>query len=79
VSAIVHTSAAISELLRSGLTPITDNAEALAELGFERVYPQHEHDFESMIWERTVEVAARSRDGKRMLARERAFLYAGGR
>jgi hypothetical protein len=79
MSAIVHTSADVRELLRRGLTPITDNADALIELGFVRAYPQHECDFESTIWERTIELGARAHDGKKMLARERACLYTDAR
>jgi hypothetical protein len=80
VSAIVHTAAGIRDLLRRGVTPITDNPAALAELGFVRAYPQHERDdFESTIWERTVELGKRALDGTRMLARERAFLYSEAR
>jgi hypothetical protein len=75
MSAIVHTSDDIRELLRRGLTPITDNPDALAELGFERAFPEHERDFESTIWERRIDVGQRTHDGAKLLVRERAFLY----
>lgn len=79
MSAIVHTSAHIRDLLRRGLTPITDNPDALIELGFVRAFPSHERDFESTIWERTVELGERAHGGKKMLVRERAFLYVDSR
>ena len=72
--AVVHSVTAIEAMLRRGLTPITDNAAALKELGFERAYPDQRTGFESMIWERSIELQSRSRDGHRQLARERAFL-----
>ncbi|HYZ15748.1 MAG TPA: hypothetical protein VE591_05075 [Candidatus Acidoferrum sp.] len=75
MSAIVHTCNDIRELLRRGLTPITDNPEALIELGFTRAFPEHERDFESTIWERRVDVGQRTQDGVKQLVRERAFLY----
>jgi hypothetical protein len=79
VSAIVHTSADIHDLLRRGLTPITDNPDALVELGFVRAFPSHERDFESTIWERMVEPAERAHGGKKRLVRQRAFLYVDSR
>ncbi len=72
--AIVHTIADIDDLLRRGLTPITDNRSALVELGFERAYPHVVHGYDSTIWERAINAETRSRDGKRMLVRQRAFL-----
>jgi hypothetical protein len=74
MEAIVHTLPAIETMLRMGLTPITDNPDALAELGFERAYPQMRTGYDSTIWERSIDVGRRNRDGLRMLARERAFL-----
>ena len=41
--ALVHAVDEIENLLRRGLTPITDNPDALRELGFERAYPQIAH------------------------------------
>lgn len=77
--ALVHTAAEITEMLRRGLTPITDNAAALVDLGFVRAYPQVRNGLESMIWERTSEVGQRDPDGRRRFARERAFLDPRGR
>lgn len=74
MSTIVHTSDEIRDLLRRGLTPITDNAEALIELGFVRAFPERERDFESTIWERRVDRGQRTHDGTKVFARERAFL-----
>ena len=74
VPAIVHAAADVENLLRRGLTPITDNLEVLRELGFERAYPNIERGYDSMIWERAVVAPRRSRDGLRMLIRQRAFL-----
>lgn len=72
--ALVHAVDEIENLLRHGLTPITDNPDALRELGFERAYPQIAHGYDSMIWERAIVAARRSPDGHRMLIRQRAFL-----
>lgn len=72
--AIVHSTADIETLLRRGLTPITDNRTALLELGFQRAYPQIVRGYEATIWERGIDAASRSRDGHRMLVRQRALL-----
>jgi hypothetical protein len=72
--AIVHTSPEIEYLLQRGLTPITGNRSALLALGFERAYPQIARGYEATIWERAVETTRRSRDGARMLVRQRAIL-----
>jgi hypothetical protein len=69
---VVHSVGAITDLLRRGLTPITDNEEALIALGFTRAYPQIRTGYDSMIWERTVDSASSCRP--RALVRERAFL-----
>ncbi len=71
-SSIVHSPAAITDLLRRGLTPITDNEEALIALGFTRAYPQIGRGHEAKIWERAVE--RRSEQRARAFIRERAFL-----
>lgn len=71
--AIVHTRPAIEMMLRKGLSPITDNADALVELGFERAYPQVRSGRDSTIWERSVDLDCRTRDGLRRFVRERAF------
>jgi hypothetical protein len=65
-------------VLRRGLTPMTDNPTALRELGFQRAYPQIEHGYDSTIWERAIVAPQRSRDGLRMLVRQRAFLECTG-
>ena len=74
MATVVHTAEAIRTLLRRGLTPVTDNRDALIELGFERAYPQIKRGYEALFWERSVELDSRSRDGYRILARERAIL-----
>jgi len=74
MAAIVHTTEAIQTLLRHGLTPVTDNHDALVELGFERAYPQIRRGYEATIWERSIDFGKRSRDGNRVLARQRAIL-----
>ncbi len=71
---IVHTTEAIVSLLQRGLTPITDNREALLELGFERAYPQISRGYEAAVWERSIEFGRSSRDGRRVRACERALL-----
>jgi hypothetical protein len=71
--AIVHSADAIQSLLRRGLSPITDNRDALLELGFDRAYPQIPRGYESTIWERSVE-HERASSGHRRFARQRAFL-----
>jgi len=73
MAAIVHFAEDVAVLLRRGLSPVTDNREALLELGFERAYPGVRHGYESTIWERSIERCPRH-DGYRTLARERAFL-----
>jgi hypothetical protein len=73
MNSIVHTAVVISDLLRRGLTPITDNESALRELGFERAYPQVRHGYDATIWERSIDYGTRP-NGDRVLARQRAFL-----
>jgi hypothetical protein len=74
MAATVHTIDAIQTLLRRGLMPVTDNRDALLELGFERTYPQVASGYEATLWERSIELDQRSRGGYRMLARQRAVL-----
>ncbi len=76
--ALVHSVDAIELLLRRGMSPITDNCEALVALGFARAYPQISRGYESTIWERSVEYSSAAY-GHRKLARERAFLVGRGR
>ena len=71
--ALVHTASDIELMLRRGLAPITDNATALMELGFERAYPQIRSGFDATIWERSIDLP-QSRTGVKRLIRERAFL-----
>lgn len=70
----VRTTTAIEELLRRGLTPITDNRDALVQLGFQRAYPHVERGWEARIWERVVDAGRRAKDGRRMLVQQRALL-----
>ena len=67
----------LAELLLRGLSPITDNRDALLALGFERAYPQILRGYESTIWERSID-HRRRHDGHRVCARERAFLIRAG-
>jgi hypothetical protein len=69
-----HSLDAIQHTLRRGLTPVTENREALLQLGFSRAYPQIAHGYEASLWERAVEHRHRAVDGSRRLARERAIL-----
>jgi hypothetical protein len=73
MNSVVHTLSEIERMLRLGLTPITDNAAALTELGFERVNPQIKSGYESTIWERSIERGRLKYSGDRLLVRERAF------
>jgi hypothetical protein len=70
---VVHSAEDVEMLLRRGLSPITDNRDALIALGFERAYPQVRTGRESTIWERAIEHHPTS-DGHRTLARQRAYL-----
>jgi hypothetical protein len=74
MQSLAHTASDIQNLLRVGLVPITDNADALARLGFQRAYPQIRKGYDSTIWERSIDIDSRSRDGKRLMARQRAYL-----
>ena len=74
MSRVVHTVEEIEIALRRGMTPETDNREALVELGFARSSPQVSLGYESMIWERSRDRAERSPSGLRLLLRERAVL-----
>ena len=69
---VAHTKTAITDALRRGLSPLTDNEDALIELGFTRAYPQVRALYDAMIWERTIDYS--SPNGMRKRARQRAFL-----
>jgi hypothetical protein len=71
---IVHSVTAIEDLLKRGLTPGTDNRDALVALGFQRLYPHFRAGYKSTIWERSIVLALRSRSGQRIQARQRAIL-----
>jgi hypothetical protein len=73
VKLIAHSPEELTALLRRGLSPVTDNPNALLALGFERAYPQIRTGYESTIWERSIE-HRRQASGHRVLARERAYL-----
>jgi hypothetical protein len=62
----------LTAILRRGLSPLTDNRDALLALGFERAYPQARTGRDATIWERAID--RRRPDGYRVLSRERAFL-----
>jgi hypothetical protein len=70
---IVQSADDLAAILRRGLSPLTDNRDALLALGFERAYPQARRGRDATIWERTIDHHCRP-DGLRVLARERAFL-----
>ncbi len=76
--ATVHTPTEIERMLMLGLSPITDNVEALVELGFERSYPQARTGYESTVFERSVDRGVRetSQGPRRVMVCERAFLVA---
>lgn len=74
---IAHSAEAILALLRRGLTPVTDNREAVLVLGFDRAYPQIHTGHESTIWERSVEHLPEP-GGLRRAARERVYLVEEG-
>ena len=71
--ALVHTLEQIEDLLRRGLAPLTDNRAALIALGFERAYPQVARGYDSTIWERDITLPGHVA-GRRMLARQRAYI-----
>ena len=70
----VHTTEAIEALLRRGVTPKTDNLDALLELGFSRSIPQAAEGYDATLYERSVEHDRRATDGSRLFVRERAVL-----
>ena len=74
--ATVHTSADIERMLSLGLAPITDNAEALFELGFERCFPEARRGgYEASVYERSIDQGYReSVRGSRRVKAQRAFL-----
>lgn len=76
MTTVVHTKTAITDALRRGLSPFTDNEDALIELGFIRAYPQVRAGYDAMIWERTIDYS--SANGMRKLARQRAILDSHG-
>jgi hypothetical protein len=77
-STTVHTAAEIERLLAIGLAPITDNAEALYELGFCRSYPQAKSGYESTVFERSIDRGYRQTQGglRRVMVCQRAVLAA---
>ncbi len=69
--ATVHTTADIERMLSLGLSPITDNAQALTELGFERCHPHAKvGGYEASIYERSTAADTRARRARP----QRAFL-----
>jgi hypothetical protein len=71
---IVHSVEAIEALLRRGVTPKTDNREALIELGFVRSSPAAAAGYDESLWERSVDHKSPPAGGRRLLVRERAIL-----
>ena len=68
----VHTTEDIEALLRRGITPKTDNLDALLELGFARSIPRAEDGYDATLFERAREHDRRASDGSRLFIRERA-------
>jgi len=77
-NALVHTSTDIEGMLKLGLSPITDNASALAELGFERAYPNARAGYDATVYERSVDYGVRETSNglHRVMVCQRAFLTA---
>lgn len=73
VTIIAQTAEELAAILRRGLSPLTNNRDALLALGFERAYPQVRKGHDSIVWERTIDHHRRL-DGARVLVRERAYL-----
>jgi len=74
LSTIVHSVDAIEAMLRRGLTPRTDNRDALVALGFERASPLLCGGYGESVWERSFERSERTPSGERVFVRERALL-----
>lgn len=74
--ATVHTSADIEKMLALGLSPITDNVDALIDLGFSQSFPSARRGgYEASIYERSVDHGYRtSARGSRRVKSQRAFL-----
>ena len=66
----------IQRFLQRGLAPITDDEDALLELGFARAHPNASGGFERSLWERSIDHCYRQTDRglRRVLIRQRAFL-----
>jgi hypothetical protein len=75
-NARVHTTTDIEQMLKLGLSPITDNAEALVQLGFERAYPNVRTGYDSTIYERSIDQGYRetAHGLRRVMVCQRAFL-----
>jgi hypothetical protein len=58
MKSLAHTTSDIQNMLHKGWVPITDNADALANLGFQRAYPHIRKGYDSTIWERTLTLGA---------------------
>jgi hypothetical protein len=66
----------IQRFLQRGLAPITDDEDALRELGFSRAHPAASGGFERSLWERSIDRGYRQTDRGlcRVMIRQRAFL-----
>jgi hypothetical protein len=51
-SSTVRSKADLEAMLAHGLAPITDNVEALIELGFTRSYPTAQSSYGAIAWDR---------------------------
>jgi hypothetical protein len=66
-------------MLSLGLSPITDNQEALAELGFARSFPDAKRGgYEASVYERSIDQGYRNTKSglKRVVIAQRAYLRA---
>ncbi len=75
-STTIHTATEIERMLNLGLAPITDNPDALVELGFQRSYPQARAGYESTVFERSIDRGYRETANglRRVMVCQRAFL-----
>jgi hypothetical protein len=66
----------IEMLLAHGLAPITDNVEALIELGFAPSFPDSRRGYRNTMWERSIDRGYRSTKFglRRVMVRQRAFV-----
>jgi hypothetical protein len=66
----------IERMLAHGLTPVTDNLDALVDLGFVPSYASGWANGEAAVWERSIDAGTRATNAglRRVMTRQRAFL-----